>query len=114
MFNLGYVCYPDTLYLSKQGCEGPSSLFEAKRDPRAKNFGEHCSSQYIPKVFYYDRQNKLVHYARILYIFLRKQPSTVTEKLPCQERAEHVTSTHIHAGKKLQTKMVIASGQGTM
>jgi len=97
MFNLGYACYPDTLYLRKPGCEDPTSHLEAKRDPQAKNFGEHCSSQYIQKVFYYDRQNKLVHYARILYVFLRKQSSTVTEKLPCQQMVEHVTSTDINA-----------------
>jgi hypothetical protein len=32
--------HPDTLHLSKQGCEDPWLFFDAKRGPRAKRFWE--------------------------------------------------------------------------
>jgi hypothetical protein len=46
---LGYECsilvtyHPDTRYLREQGCEDPWLFFEAKRGPRAKEYGEHCT-----------------------------------------------------------------------
>ena len=67
---------------------------------KQKILGEHCSSQYIQYECYYNRQNKLLYYARILCVFLRKQPSTVTEQLPCQEMSEHISSPDINGKKK--------------
>jgi hypothetical protein len=43
-FLILHTYHPDTLYLREQGCEELWLFFEAKRGPRAKKFGKHCSA----------------------------------------------------------------------
>jgi hypothetical protein len=37
--------HSDTIYLREQRCEDPWLFSEAKSDPRAKTFGNHCSTR---------------------------------------------------------------------